>query len=557
MEYRNFSWADSISSILKKTERNLIKAQVSSVSMDSESRKSVIMPSSFADSFRRSSGLDNDDYEFPQFKNFVVERLNSNQKEIELLKRQINFKDDIELEYREDFNSAIAAVEKRSLNEIKRLESQQKYYITSDILKNSEESIKNYHLDRINQLELSFRDLISDFHKIPDEVSKDIEEKIENHCKKLFNRDEIKKIVNKDHEKITSNIMKRCEDIDKKHSEQSEALNKDICKIQLNLEKHVKIIKDSLASYDLKYSQKFNICEDRTQEIVLKHSHDFQMLLDQYKEMISLGSLQSEINIIKKQVAKVPNFSEYVKKSELSDLYDSIQQINQSNNTIRTEFKGYLDTKADLKALDDYVTRTELEKSEISYKNSLELIEQSQWNKSQLEKLKKQFNQSCKTCSEVYTKTLENQKSQDLLINKLVQLEQRVSLIEESDLEEESLSLEKVNKPITTSLMNLNQGSKESESTALHTLLSEKDFGSAEIEKFISKISENFIDKEISLATEITPIKPKKPTFVPLLNLPPQSIETPIDSRDDLNNAIILHSDFTNKSESPINFSLI
>lgn len=55
---------------------------------------------------------------------------------------------------------------------------------------------------------------------------------------------------------------------------------------------------------------------------------------------------------------------------------------------------------------------------------------------------------------------------------------------------------------------------------------------------------------EPSKIFSISPIKKEK-VPVPKLKIPLISSETPLESRDDLNNAIIFNSGFTEKSESP------
>ena len=329
MDYRNYSWANSITSILKKTENNLVRAKNPS-GLVQEGHKSTpnLYLSPKVDSFvreRKSFTYDNEDsqnyqYEFYQFKTMVIDRLNYQQKEIEKIKRSSNLseKNEFEINFiKDDFNAAIAATEKRLFNEIKRLEGSSKTFVTHEMLKTTEESWKNDHLDNINQLELSFQTLRKDFEQVSKKFLQETEETIQ--PKKSIDLDEIKKlkkIIFKNNQKSFAEIREFCEKIDSKYKNCVDRLYEEINKIHSQIDRSAKILKENILNNETQIVQKLNYFEERVQYVCDKNEEIFELS----KDFVNKTLLESSVLDLKKIISKAADLSGFVKKTEAEEI---------------------------------------------------------------------------------------------------------------------------------------------------------------------------------------------------------------------------------------------
>ncbi|OMJ88793.1 hypothetical protein SteCoe_9177 [Stentor coeruleus] len=492
MDYRNYSWADSITTILKKTECNLIRSPASAYTNPTNRKNSSInFRSSLNDSYFRehkTSSIDPEDYSttsynFQQFKNSVFEKLVSQQKDIDKLKAKTAYLENSDTNImivKEDFDMALAAVEKRCLNEVRRVESIQKSCLTLENLRLSEESIKNDITVQLGQMDQNYRDLRSTYYNLPNIINKETEECLKGKCKKFITFDDLKKIketIFRENERVVQELNENCMKLEKKLIESIEKAQENSIRVASQFEKTLKGVKDNMNTFDLKNERKF-----------LEYQQNFSTLAQKFA--FDLSSLEK------------------VCKDELKSI-DFTEEIETSKQ-----------------------------------------------------------------------KGKEVQKSHEQLMNKLIQLEQRVSLLEEAS-ESESIhelipakkylessntvtsakkNLETNNSiiPAKKSLEPLNSvlsdlGSKETEYTR-NKSQSSKNIEQNLNDNFIWQVTEEFIEDNINFALGII----KKPKVqIPKLNFPMISSETPPESRDDLNNAVILNTDFTGKSESPFDLSQI
>ena len=585
MDSRNYTWANSISSIITKAKRNLEKGPITGSYINDDYRSSsLILPTPSVDSFireKKSFNFDNEDIhnsqlEFYQFKAAVFEKFRKQHAEIEILNQKYNIYDKNEisaLEFKEDFNLAIASVEKRLLNDIRRLENAQKVFVTYEHLRESEEYMKNDHIDYINRLEISFRDLRSEYDKLPALITKEIEENLKNTSKRFLTLNDIKGIrenIIKNNENALNDIKKSYEEINKNHSDSIHNLNEDIFKLQQQLERSLKIIKESINNNENKILNKCSSNEEKINKFIKKNQEEYENLTRKLTEDINTSIFESGVNELSQQISKLPNFTDFVKKKEVIDMLKNTVDINTINSFAKkSELQNILDEKPNFIHLTKYISKDDLEKSEKIHQNALEGFKSTFPSKLDLEKIKKQIKQikllqNDKHVEQLQLKLLENEKSNDLLINKLVQLEQRVSLLEDSDSMREPLHLTskiQYSEPLHSVISEF--GSKETDSTAPQGSLSKKDLSvyKYSIEEFIHKIGEDFINQEIGISTEYAlncnKNLRKVKHVVPKLNFPPIPSVSPNDSLDELNNAVILNTDLTNKSESPIDLSLI
>ncbi|OMJ81686.1 hypothetical protein SteCoe_17795 [Stentor coeruleus] len=493
MDYRNYSWADSITTILKKTECNLLRSPTSAHTNPTDRKNSSMnFRSNLTESYfkeQKSSSIDPEDYSttsynFQQFKNSVFEKLLSQQKDIEKLKAKTTYLENSGTDImivKEDFDMALAAVEKRCLNEVRRVESMQKSYVTLENLKLSEESIKNDITVQLGQVDQSYRDLRSTYYNLPNIISKETEECLKGKCKKFITFDDLKKIkeiIFKENERVVQELNENCMKLEKMLIESIEKAQENSNRIASQFEKTLKGVRDNMNTCDLKNERKFLGYEQNLSSLSQKFAFDLNSLEKVYKDELNRLDFTEEIEAVKR-------------------------------------------------------------------------------------------------------KEKEAQKSHEQLINKLIQLEQRVSLLEEAS-ESESVNevfpikkcLESSNSVVSTkkSLEMLNSVVPAKKSLdPLNSVVS--DLGSRETEytknksqsvknieqnllndNFIWQVTEEFIEDNINFAIGII----KKPKVqIPKLNFPVISSETPPVSRDDLNNAVILNSDFTGKSESPFDLSKI
>lgn len=571
MDFRNYSWANSISAILKKTEKNLERAQSSLVRPSEDLRSSegfALRPS--IDSFvrdKKSFVFDNEDLygnqqEMQQFRNMVVDRLNQQQKEIEKMKRKQGMagKNAIsEVDVRSDMDLAISAIEKRMLSEIRRIEASQKQYVTQEMLKYSEEIVKNDHLDQVNQLEINFQNLRENCEKITASVSKNAEESSKKLSQSFLSLNDIRKIresITKENENSISEITVFCQGIDTKYSEFVDKLHDEIYKLQTQADKSMKIIRELLVNNEAKVLQKFERHEGKIDDAVEKNKEEYRKIMGM---VVEKSEFEAGIGKIWKSIPKI---SELATKQELLEVKE--QKIGLE------VLKNYA-TKAEVETLMDekpgflhFATKNDLENLKKQQTSIFEAMKSSFATKSELSKLKHQAPQV--DPSEIYSdlamKVKENQKSNENLIQKLVQLEQRVILIEDSESESESLKLIPVKRKEKLGSLPTEYGSKETDysvpqfSRSIH----EVNLPKTHVEEFVQRFTEEFINNEILVSMEwlktIDKKEKSKKNKVPRLQIPVLSNESPLDSNDDLNKAVIMHSDFTNKSESPIDFSL-
>ena len=299
MDYRNYSWANSISTILKKTEQNLERGHSSIPKLSDDFRNSsIILPSPTVDSFvreKKSFLFENEDLYGPSnepqnFKSMVMDKLAFQQKEIEKLKRKYSNlqKSDMNTyEVKEDVDMAIAAIEKRLLNEVRRVENAQKTLVTMEILRDSEEFVKNSHLDHINQLEISFQNLRSDCERFQTNFARNSEEIGKNLEKKLGSLTDIKKlkeIIAKENECIFAEINSKYQEIDKKYFDYVDKLYEEIYKIQGQAEKSMKTMREALSNNENKLALRSENTEEKLNSVLQKHKEDVKALSIQFKQ---------------------------------------------------------------------------------------------------------------------------------------------------------------------------------------------------------------------------------------------------------------------------------
>lgn len=459
MNYRNYSWVDSITSIIKKTECNLLREPISSKKLSPDQKKVSHNFQNTPISIREYKILNTgtEDFSsasinFQDFKNFVFEKLQSQQKEIDKLKTKTEQLESSEAQIsiaKEDFKIALEVVENKYSNEIRKVENMQRSYATLENIRISEESTKKDMSEQMELFEESFKDLRSIYYNLPNIISKETEENVKRLSKKFSTLEEMKKYKDnfvRKNEKTIQEINEFCQNLDNKLNDILKKNQHVSNRIADQFERSIESVKDSFKVLEMKSERKLA---------------EFEKNLDLFSQKFT-----DDINLLEKAL-----------KHELSNL-DLLEEINEAKQRGR-----------------------------------------------------------------------EVKKSHERLINKLVQLEQRVSLLEETS-ESHSISdftpAKKSFEPLNSIFSDF--GSIDTEYTRKTSTIKPVNC------KLFTQITEE--PTEPSKVFSISAIKKEK-VSIPKLNIPLISSETPSESRNDLNNAIIFNSVFTGNSESPFEFSEI
>ena len=412
MDYRKYNWASSISSIITKTKKNLEKGSISTNSINDDGKNSYIaIPSPTVESItreRKSFNFDNEDmlnnrFDFLQFKNMVIEKFKKQEIEIENLNKRYNDYDKNEfetLQFKEDINSAIVSIEKRLVTDIRRLETLQRSSITYKNLKESEENLKNEHIDNINRLELSIQDLKYKYDRLPYIIAKETEENLKNLSKKFISINDIQKVKEtllKNNENYSAfsieslnEIKQKYEDIDKKYSICTHSLYETISKLQCQIERSVKNLKESLMNIEGKVINKASNNEEMINKVNIYYQDIYEDLSKQVREHINDNALESKINELAKKIIKLPNFNDFIKKNDVIDITKEFVDDCMLNVFVKkSEIIKILEEKLSFYDLQKFVSKNDLEEVQKHYKNILEKFKVSAASKVELEKIKK------------------------------------------------------------------------------------------------------------------------------------------------------------------------
>lgn len=205
---RNSYWADSITTIMRKTEVNLhriqtplhqlyeeqtrpatsIVYQTNSEHQDHRSRPRTALssedPASQLDPGTLKTQIEKIVTDYLKFQRNDINSLNERVALFEV--QQVHFEN-----FKETSQRALTLVENKCSAETRRLEEIVKGVVTQEDLKVVEESIKNAHLYQIAQIELDFRELKSEMHGIKEEAFIMIENRLREAAKSMLTPKEL------------------------------------------------------------------------------------------------------------------------------------------------------------------------------------------------------------------------------------------------------------------------------------------------------------------------------------------------------------------------------
>ena len=314
------------------------------------------------------------------------------------------------------------------------------------------------------------------------------------------------------------------------------------------------------------------------------------------KEQTKLFCLQEEFNSFKEKMIKLPDFQDFSRKSDLLELS---QSISESNHYISLSTKQELQKLKDSKPnLNDFVKRSELEENYIAITKKLEMIKIASAGKAELEKLKK-ITQDFASKEDLNKAMIHLQKVQhppDLIIDQVKSLEIRINELEKiskafdnkrNELRDEIrigvIREDQIKMPEIKPEKKVVERNKKEEEIEIKVIRDSKDFtgnredkggiaggikglkdlkdlkgakdsgaGDDKTKEFIDAIFDEFVNCEIDFG--VKSMRKRQANRAPAIKVNDYS-ESSSQGEDDLNQAVILNTDLTNKSESPIDFS--
>ena len=604
MDYSSSQWSHTITGLLKKTETNLTRnySQASLPTPKSQVRfhDSLYLPNKSEDDYSSTS------FDFQQFKKFVVDSLKHNSNELQKINKRLNNKDQLDsefFEYKEDFSIAIDSIEKRCLSEIRRLESNQHHFITFDKLKITEEKLKSDNIEKFLQLELNFKDIKSTILDLYRVVKEENEEQLLTIRKNFLGIDDVRKV----REGILNDVREN-RGFEKKFQELEGMIGQVSKNLELKLEVElngfikkmdlkVQVLNENLQVLYQKLNESTEDLYQRIENSKKINEESLMQVQKVVKEQTKLFCLQEEFNIFKEKLSKLPDFQEFTKKSDLLELS---QSINESNHHISLSTKQELQKLKDSKPnLNEFVKRSELEENYLAITKKLEMIKIASAGKAELEKLKKttQDLASKEDLNKAIILLQQNQNPADLIISQLKNLETRLNELEKANrvfeskknelrdeirigvIREDQIKMPEIKQDKKGPDRNKKEeeikvmkdvkdviGNKEDKGGIaggikglkdlkdLKDIKGAKDFGAAadKTTEFIEAIFEEFVNCEIDFGVKT--MRKRQANRAPAIKINDYP-ESSSQSEDDLNQAVILNTDLTNKSESPIDFS--
>lgn len=432
------SWSTSISSILKRTESNLSKGRHSTSdyfhTKDQLTPEPKILISDSQHSIHSTSHYPQDDppslslQEFLQYKSQISEKIYKQDQELEKLKRKLSIRERSESEIpalREDFNFALNAVEKKCISESKK----QVANAFKTIEKSWKQTFEGFKCELSEKI-VTFENLIKEFRENFKDLKKTLQaenqEKIENDLKDFVKIGKINE--------VKTGFVKEIEQAKQLFMSEIENLKQDIegfnISTQKSLRKEVDRMEKKLKQMNIEVSEsneeKIRVVNELEKEVInLKGEFDgiCNDIGSLKKDKRQIRKIQENFGKVKIILDELPDFTEFCKKNEL------LEQTTQIVQFFRTE----LDKKQDISTqIPEFVQNHQLDQLSEQISNKLESFKSTLVSKLDFEKLKKHILRKLKEPERVSTGSMINSdKISDSIITKLVQLEQRVCVLED------------------------------------------------------------------------------------------------------------------------------
>ncbi|CAG9313959.1 unnamed protein product [Blepharisma stoltei] len=337
---RNSYWAESISSIMKKTEVNLNRLQKPINNYLDRPSTSVVYPRNTDMGYdyqpRTKSAYDADDIQSSNkidssaikslVERLISDKLRHQKQAINMLSERVTaLENHSESSHEKDYSQRpTSGSDSKFLSELKRVEKNYKNFITAEDLKISEETIKNTNIKLFGQLEADMRDLRNKNESSIEEIYNTIENKLKEIMKK--------NAINRDLDDLKSEIIQESENKIKRSQDkinvQFEDFSSSILKKQRDLEKKIEELYSNFASFQENH-------DSYVKEISKNMNNNRENIL------VSFESFQTDIkeknaNIFSKIDKDIENLKKYAdnlsvkNKESLSEISEEIENVRQA-----------------------------------------------------------------------------------------------------------------------------------------------------------------------------------------------------------------------------------
>ena len=349
MDFRKSQWTESISSLLRKTEMNLIRIQTPYHEELPRSYTSMTYQASFyenpiADQPQRPQ-TDYKDDSVPYIQQDLVsikttlekmlqDRLKSQKKEIEEIGERL-----VSLEvgsqeldkFKEETRNSLFGIEKKCLAEIKRIESSAKGFVSHDDLKITTDAIKNANINQLKILENSILEIKNGDLEVKEEVFKIAEEKIREMSKKFLSLPDFEDYK----ASLSRDSAQQFKDFEFNLQEKLEIFRLENQKQNFGFEQRIEEVSKKYEKKEESLFRKIQEMENNFEKINGKYLDDIKNLkaeVAQVQELINTEDIESDIALLKKQIesipkqSKEPDLSQYASKSDYKLLMDKVQE---------------------------------------------------------------------------------------------------------------------------------------------------------------------------------------------------------------------------------------
>ena len=349
MEFRKSQWTESISSLLRKTEMNLIRIQTPYHEDIPRTYTSMGYQGSFYDNTptehppRPQTDYKEDSSSYIQqelisvkgsLEKILQEKIKQQKKEIEdigdrLITLEVGHQDMEKV--KNETRTSLQAIEKKCLAEIKRIENSGKGFVTSEDLKITTEALKQANVNQLKQLEIEIQQMKSGDMEIKEEVYRITEEKLREASKRFVSLQEFAGVK----DNIFRESSQKLKEFEFTLGERRENFRIENEKQSQNFEQRLDAINQRYDRKEEKLLNKFEDLERSLESSNIKYQSDIKSLkseIAEVHELINTEDIESELSALKKQVSSLPksipepDLSMFASKKDLKILMDKLQE---------------------------------------------------------------------------------------------------------------------------------------------------------------------------------------------------------------------------------------
>ncbi|OMJ68173.1 hypothetical protein SteCoe_34449 [Stentor coeruleus] len=351
MEYRKSQWSENISSLLRKTEMNLIRIQTPYHEEVPRTYASMTYNTSFYDNqmiqeppHRPPTEYKDDtlpilQQEISTVKNslekLLHERLRGQKKDLEDINERLTSLEignqDMD-RFKEDIQKNLYNIEKKCLAEVKRIENSGKGFITQEDLKIATEAIRNANINSLKQLEKEIEYVRSGDMDIKEEVFRITEEKVRDISKKFVTNNEFNSLK----ETVLKETKDRFRDFDYNLNGKIDEFRSDNSREILAFEQKISELSKKFDQKEDSIFRKIRDLEVSLEKSTKKSAEDKKRLEQELEKLsnteeieelsIRIRKLENQIQDFPKEIPE-PDLSHFVQKKELIALNSKLQEF--------------------------------------------------------------------------------------------------------------------------------------------------------------------------------------------------------------------------------------